>query len=154
MNLVAGRIEGDAVVIGTWRIPLDRQRRPHALQDRRVVVGIRPETFEDVAFAEAGLPQYNVQVEVVEELGSDAFLFFEIDATPVVVEEAVSAKHEDAATLFAQDRDRALFGARVDPRTSARPGSAARVALDPSRLYFFSPDTGDSLLPPSGARAA
>ena len=36
--------------------------------------------------------------------------------------------------------------ARVDARTEARIGSAARLALDPSRLYFFSPETGESLL--------
>ena len=48
--------------------------------------------------------------------------------------------------------DRALFAARVDPRTKARVGGTVRLAVDPSRLYFFSPETGESLLngaPPS-----
>jgi hypothetical protein len=36
--------------------------------------------------------------------------------------------------------------ARVDPRTSARVGQTVRLALDPSRLYFFAPETGVSLL--------
>jgi hypothetical protein len=36
--------------------------------------------------------------------------------------------------------------ARVDPRTSARVGQTVRLALDPSRLYSFAPETGVSLL--------
>jgi hypothetical protein len=36
--------------------------------------------------------------------------------------------------------------ARVDPRTAARVGQPLRLAVDPSRLYYFSPETGESLL--------
>ena len=63
----------------------------------------------------------------------------------VVVEEALSDVADEEATLLVE-RDRALFCARVDPRTSARIGQTVRLAVDPSRLYFFSPDTGESLL--------
>jgi multiple sugar transport system ATP-binding protein len=149
MNLVTATVEADEVLIGTrLRIPLDRGRRPKELKDGRVIVGIRPEAFEDAAYAEPGLPQFDVNVEVVEELGSDAFLFFELDASPIVIEEALSDENleEGDATLFAADRDRAMFGARVDPRTSAAVGSEARLAVDPARLYFFSPETGVNLL--------
>ena len=75
----------------------------------------------------------------------------DVDAPPVVVEQARSDEAEESTTLLAEDRDRALFAARVDPRTAARPGGQARVALDPSRLYFFSPTTGESLLGVSAA---
>ena len=82
---------------------------------------------------------------MLEELGSDAYVFFESDADPVVVEEAQSDDEEDDGQLLA-GRQRALLTARVDPRTSARIGETIRLALEPSRLYFFSPDTGESLL--------
>jgi len=111
------------------------------------VVGIRPEAFEDAAFAPSNLPQIDVRVEVLEELGSDVFLFFEVDAEPVVVEDAVSDEgRDDDGTLIAGERDRALFAARVDARTKARVGQNVRLSVDPSRLYFFSPATGESLL--------
>ena len=145
MNLVTADLDGDSLAIGEHRIALDRERRPQEAGDR-VIVGIRPEAFEDAAYADAGLPQIDVHVKVVEELGSDAFLFFEVDAPPVVVEEAQSAEEDDAARLLAADRHRALFAARVDPRTKAEQGGTARIALDPSRLYFFSPQTGESLV--------
>ena len=51
-------------------------------------------------------------------------------------------------------RDTALFVARVDPRARARAGDRIRLAIDPSRLYFFSPDTGERLLDGAAAPTA
>jgi multiple sugar transport system ATP-binding protein len=142
MNLVRAHV-GDTVGFGSFQIPLDHGRSPNFGGD--VVLGIRPEAFEDAAFAPPSLPQIDVRVEVLEELGSDAYAFFEVDAKPVIVEEALSDEEEEAATLLAV-HERALFAARVDPRTSARVGEQLRLAVDPSRFYFFAPATGDSLL--------
>jgi multiple sugar transport system ATP-binding protein len=145
MNLVNGTIGDGELSIGSLRIPLDRARQPAGVSGGRVIVGIRPEAFEDSAFASSDLPQLDAQVEVVEELGSDAFLFFQVDAAPVVVEEAKDDPEEET-TLLAETGDRALFGARVDPRTRAQVGATVRLSVDPSRFYFFSPDTGESLV--------
>jgi multiple sugar transport system ATP-binding protein len=147
MNLVNATVSDDHIRVGELRVPLDRQRRPAAVADGgRVVLGIRPEAFEDVDFADRGLPTFDVRVNVVEELGSDAFVFFNLDADPVIVEDALADEPEDETTLLAEERDRALFAARVDPRTKATVGGTIRLALDPSRLYFFSPDSGESLV--------
>jgi multiple sugar transport system ATP-binding protein len=143
MNLVEASFGGDAVVLGETSIPLDRDRRPQ-FAGVKVILGIRPEAFEDAAFATPGLPQFDVRVEVVEELGADAFVFFEVDAKPIVVEEAVSTDDEEANLLAA--RNRPLLAARVDPRTAARVGETIRLAVDPARFQFFAPDTGESLL--------
>jgi multiple sugar transport system ATP-binding protein len=142
MNLVNGSVDGDEVSMGSLRLPLTAERRPS--EDGRVVVGIRPETFEDAAFAPSDLPQFDVEVAVLEELGADANVFFRLDADQIVVEEALSDEGDDGATLLAGD-DQALLAARVDPRTKARVGGTIRLTVDPSRLYFFSPDTGQSL---------
>ena len=144
MNLVTGSLADGSVSIGGLEVPLDRERRPTAAGDN-VVVGIRPEAFEDAAFATSGLPQVEVRVEVVEELGSDAYVFFQIDAEAIVVEGATLDEGEDDGKLLAGG-DRGLFAARVDPRTRARPGEPIRLAVDPSRFYFFSPTTGETLL--------
>ena len=116
-------------------------------------MGIRPEAFEDAAFTTADLPQIEVTVEVLESVGSDAYVFFETDADAVVVEDALSDDSNDDGTLLV-DRERALFAARVDPRTTARVGETIRLTVDPSRLYFFSPETGESLLGRAVAVAA
>jgi multiple sugar transport system ATP-binding protein len=145
MNLVEAQLEGDAVTFGTHRIPLDRQHRPRATENGEVILGIRPEAFEDVAYAPEGLPTLDVHVDVLEELGSDAHVFFPVEAQQVVIEDALTDQPEDEATLLAEDRERSLFVARVDARTEAHIGDTVRLAVEPSRLYFFSPDTGESL---------
>jgi multiple sugar transport system ATP-binding protein len=103
---------------------------------------VRPECFEDAHFAAAGLPTLETTVEVVEELGSDAHVFFNVDAPPVTAE-LLEAAEEDQASLLRNEL--ALFTARVDARTTARPGATLRLAIDPARFHFFDPQTGASL---------
>src|SRR5215213_61290 len=141
MNLVEATLDGDDVVFGGMRLPLDQQRRPRLGSDR-VVLGIRPECFEDAEFASPGLPSIDVRIEVVEELGSDAHVFFHVEA-PSVTAELLEAAEEDQAGLLRSDL--ALFTARVDARTRARPGADLRLAIDPARFHFFDLDTGASL---------
>jgi multiple sugar transport system ATP-binding protein len=149
MNLIETDVGGDAVGLGGHSIPLDRERRPKFASEGKAIVGVRPEAFEDVAFAASGLPQIDVRVEVIEELGSDAHLFFQLPgAKAVVVEEAVRDEDGEDASLLV-DADDTLFTARVDARTEARVGETVRLAVDPSRFYFFSPETGESLLRPA-----
>src|SRR5581483_34791 len=84
----------------------------------------------------------DVQVEVLEELGSDAHVFFLVDAPHVTAESIEADEHE--ATLLALEK--ALFTARVDARTRARVGGRLTLAVDPQRFHFFDPVTGASLL--------
>jgi multiple sugar transport system ATP-binding protein len=141
MNLVDAAIAEGEAAFGQFRIPLDTDRRPPA-SARRVVLGIRPEAFEDAMLAPPGMPTIEIQVEVLEELGSDAYVFFGVDA-PRITAEAVEASAEDASLLA---EERALFTARVDPRSAARVGSRLRLAVDPARFHFFDPETGASLV--------
>jgi multiple sugar transport system ATP-binding protein len=145
MNLVEAQVSADAVSIGDLTIPLDRSRRPKFAEGGRVIVGIRPEAFEDIAFSEKGLPQVDVQVDVLEELGSDSHLFFQLGVEPIVVEEARTDDEDDDAQLLAGG-DRGFFAARVDARTQAKVGQTITLSVDPARLYFFSPETGETLI--------
>jgi multiple sugar transport system ATP-binding protein len=140
MNLVRANV-GDRVAFGRYTLPLNGGGHP----DGDLIFGIRPEAFEDTAFAPADLPRIDVHVEVLEELGSDAYVFFEVDAQQVVVEDAISDEAEDVSGLLAAAQGRALFAARVDSRTKARVGHDLTLAVDPSRFYFFSPETGERL---------
>ena len=142
MNLVEATIDGDEVAFGQFRVPLNPLRRP-AGGTRRVVLGIRPEGFEDAAFASRDLPALDADVFVVEELGSDAHVFFPVDA-PRLTPEAVEAEGEDHDRLLVSEA--ALLNARVDPRSAARVGGKLRVSVDPARFHFFDPDSGASLL--------
>ncbi len=139
MNLVEAEIDGDAVVFGQYRVPLAPGRRPPAGVSK-LILGIRPESFEDVAFA-SELPSIDVGVEVLEELGSDAHVFFRVDAAPITAE-VLEAAPGDGALLAS---DGALFTARVDTRTAARVGGRLGLGVDASRFQFFDGDTGARL---------
>ena len=145
MNLVEATIEDDEVVFGQFRVRLHPPRRPARGRAQRVVLGIRPEVFGDAQLASAALPRLDVVVEVVEELGSDAHVFFPVDA-PAITSETLEAS-DDQTTLLADTK--ALFNARVSPGTAARVGRRLSLALDPARFHFFDATTGTSLLLPS-----
>ncbi len=136
MNLVEAEVRDGALSFGSVRIPLPVRATPPA---GRVIAGLRPECFEDAALADSSLPHVDVRVEVVEELGADTHVIFEVDAPPVDVSEVREAAGDEDALLAVEG---ALFTARVDPLTAARPGAPLRLAVDPSRFHYFDPQTG------------
>jgi multiple sugar transport system ATP-binding protein len=147
MNLVEGAIDGDEVAFGGFRVPLDPARRPPG-GSRPVVVGVRPEAFDAVAFAAPGATTFTIVPVVVEELGSDAHVFFRLDAEAV----ATDVSGRDEAALLPESK--ALFSARIDPRARARVGEPLELALDSARLHFFDPESGNTLLPAVRAEGA
>jgi multiple sugar transport system ATP-binding protein len=134
MNLVEADVSDGAIRFGGYTIPF-----AGAPAASRVIAGIRPESFEDAAFADPTLPQIDVDVQVVEDLGADAHVIFPVDAPPVDVSEVREAAGDEEALMPA---DRAVFTARVDPQTSAQVGRTLRLAVDPARFHFFDPATG------------
>jgi multiple sugar transport system ATP-binding protein len=143
MNLVEATIADGDVVFGQLRVKLNPSRRPEGRDTGPVILGIRPEAFEDASFVSAELPTIDVEVVVLEELGSDAHVFFRVHATRIAAE--TLGEDEDTTTDLVTDRG-SLLNARVDPRTSARVGSTVRLTVDPTRFQFFDADTGSSLL--------
>jgi multiple sugar transport system ATP-binding protein len=148
MNLVEAVVSGGTAAFAGWELPLDPARLPS--REGRVILGIRPEAFEDASLADPSLPMVEVNVLVLEELGSDSHVIFSIDAPRVEAEELRAAADNEDEALLADDR--AVWNARVAARTEARPGAPLRLAVDPTQLYFFDPGTGGSLS--AGTRAA
>ena len=143
MNLVEATIADGEVAFGQLRVKLDPARRPKGCESGPVILGIRPETFEDAAFASEELPTIDVEVVVLEELGADAHVFFRVHATRIAAE--TLGEDEDTTADLVTDRG-SLLNARVDPRTAARVGGSLRLAVDPSRFHFFDPVSGASLI--------
>jgi multiple sugar transport system ATP-binding protein len=141
MNLVEARIADGEAVFGEHRVPLLPHRVP-ADGARLVVLGMRPESFEDAAFSSSDLPILDVRVAVLEELGSDAYVFFAVD-TKAAGPDTRDSRTDGETTLTETG---ALLSARVDPRTTARVGDRLRLAVDPARFHFFDLESGASLL--------
>jgi multiple sugar transport system ATP-binding protein len=137
MNLVEAEIVDGELRFGSYAIPLGA---PAATRAGHVIAGIRPEAFEDAAFADPALPQVDVQIEVVEELGADTHVIFTVDAPRVEVSDVREAAGDEDASLVAVEGS--LFTARVNPGTTARPGAKLRLAVDPARFHYFDSETG------------
>ena len=138
MNLVEATVDGDVVRFGRHAVPLDPERRPG--RTGPVVLGVRPEAFEDAAFADARLPRFDAQVDVLEQLGADTHACFRVDARRPDVD--LGTDDEDGSLLAEQAT---LFTARVDPRSTVRQGTVATLAVDPRAFHFFDVGTGAAL---------
>jgi multiple sugar transport system ATP-binding protein len=144
MNLVDAVVDDGVVSFAGLRIPLHAGRRPPA--GGPVILGVRPEAFERADFAPAGLPQLEVDVAVVEELGSETHVIFPLDAGRIDAEEVRAAVEDDSEGTLLADDERTLFTGRVSPRARVRAGDRLRLALDPEQLYFFDPESRRSLM--------
>ena len=65
----------------------------------------------------------------------------------MVAEDLRATVDEPIEGLMADDQ-RAVFNARVDPRTTATVGSSLRLAVDPGQFHFFDPENGGTLRTP------
>jgi multiple sugar transport system ATP-binding protein len=153
MNLVEARlVERDGalrVVFGPHELDVPGSRpAPREWAGRPVVLGIRPEDIG--ALAGPDVPEgrrLDVTVDIREDMGSEVFLHFAVDAPPVVAEELKEIVGDEA--LAAADvqthHHGSPFVARVPRGTDAREGEPARLAVETERLQFFDPATGDAI---------
>ncbi len=87
-------------------MPLAQGRRPRHFGSQ-VILGIRAEA-EDAAVADRGAPQFGVEVSVLEELGSDVYVVFPVDAKRVSI--GITADVSEELALLADEA--ASFTAR------------------------------------------
>ena len=149
MNLVRGELDGETIRFAGHGVPLDARRRPRPGSPAQMILGIRPEDFQDARFSPPGLPTIDVEIALVEDLGPEALAFFALDAERVESDAlGVTSQGADQEALMADDR-RARFCATLDPATEARRGATCRLTVNPARFHFFSPYDGESLLAPA-----
>jgi len=145
MNLyeAALRIEGEQamVTIGSQSVvlaPTVLSTRP-ALRhyaDRPVIIGIRPEDFEDVAM-ETDVPaerRITAPVSLIEALGSELMVHFSVDA------KVVDSGDPDAPAERGIEGTANAVG-RFSPRSQVRMGETAEIAVDTEQMHFFDPET-------------
>jgi len=137
MNFVRGRLSGDGVELGPYRIELPAalggKIRADAGPD--VIVGLRPEEFEDVRVDGAGAATVMpALVEITEQLGPETYAYFRVEGLEVV--EIGDRPVELAGAL----------SARLDPRTRAAAGERLNLAVAADGLHLFDPETGQSLV--------
>jgi multiple sugar transport system ATP-binding protein len=158
MNLVeAELVERDAglgVRFGPHdlRVPAETvETRPElrSYVGRTIALGIRPEDMEDPA-EPASLSvdeRLDVVVDIREDMGSEVFVHFAVDAPPVVAEELKEIVGGEAlAAADAQTHHHGSpFIARVARGSSARERTKISLAVSTRHLHFFDLETGEAI---------
>ena len=115
-------------------------------EDKEIVLGIRPEAFEDYVYANKNefSEEININVSLLEQLGSDTYIHFYKDLSPVqteAIEEILADEGEDISVLGTQTK----FIARINPNATIEEGKNIKLSINPSKLHFFNPETGLSI---------
>jgi multiple sugar transport system ATP-binding protein len=137
MNVLQARVERGAAIVGETRLPVPGL---DAHEGRDVLVGIRPESFEDAVLADGdGRPRLPGRVELRESLGSEVLIHFStagrLAATDELLELAEDVGDDRAA-------ERATLVGRFSPKTRVREGDTIEVAVDVDALHVFDAKTG------------
>ena len=122
---------------------------PESLKDyegKEIVLGVRPEAFEDSVYAnkQEFSEEINIHVSLLEQLGSDTYIHFYKDINPVqteAIEEILADEGEDISVLGTQTK----FIARINPNATIEEGKTITLSINPSKLHFFNPETGLSI---------
>ena len=149
MNFLPGGLEDGRLrtALGDVQLPSEVAAKVRqAGAGRDLIVGIRPEHFEDAALVEgrraAGLT-FKATVDVLESLGADKYAYFRLQggrATAQELEELAA----DAGTGDAPGGSDQVV-ARLDPASQAREGRQLELWFDPAKLYLFNPGNGAHL---------
>ena len=109
-----------------------------------LVVGARPEHFEDADLVDAGegTVTFDATVELVEWLGNELVVHFGIDAE---VPGHLRELGEELELEELTNEDRIAVVARLDADSGATEGDTIRMVLDTSEVLLFDAATGDRL---------
>jgi multiple sugar transport system ATP-binding protein len=147
MNMLSGELSGDTLRLPMVevRLPEDVRARLGAEPPKRVVVGIRPEHFQDASLvgdaADRGTT-FKTKVDVVEWLGSELYVHFQVGEDTGVAE---LADVSDLGTVEVPGASGDMV-ARIDPASRITKGEEAELWLDAGRLLLFDPESGRNLL--------
>ncbi|MBV8710888.1 MAG: ATP-binding cassette domain-containing protein, partial [Solirubrobacterales bacterium] len=154
MNFLPGHIDGETVRLPMGDVPIpahlrSRLQARHADGGSRdVIVGIRPEHFEDATVAGEAIKglHFRAKVAVVESMGSELYAYFDL-----ATDRAESQQLEELAR-DAQLEDLPTHGdsattvvARLDAASKAEQGAEIELVLECEEIKLFDPKDGTSL---------
>jgi multiple sugar transport system ATP-binding protein len=147
MNLLEGTVEAGQLRTSLATVPLDddlRRRLDGHDPGRALIVGIRPEDFEDASLV--GEQRHGhvltAVVDVLEATGSDVY------AHLLVERSGAAARDAAAMAIDAQQEESSITAdvvARLDASSALREGEPAKLWLDTGHIHLFDADTGERL---------
>ena len=150
MNFLPGQVEGNTLHTPFGDAELPGEVRARLQQNgggaKEVLIGSRPEHFEDAAHAPEAPDQlrFKTKVDVVESMGSELYVYFDVAAQGVESAElnelAADAGMEDLPSHGGGQQ----IVARLSAESRATPGHEVDLVLDLARIKLFD-HSGNSL---------
>ncbi|WP_127357437.1 ABC transporter ATP-binding protein [Actinacidiphila soli] len=151
MNFLHATLENDALSTSLGVLPMqDRVRQTLARENvpRELIVGFRPEDFEDASLVDpsrSGIT-FTVTVDVLESLGSDVFVHFTDPGGRASTSELDELAADSGLTDTGETGHQVV--ARLSAETRAREGQPIELWLNTLKGHIFDPATGVNLTHP------
>jgi len=144
MNFLPAEVRGSSLETPFGPIQLDEKRASKLAGHDLVMIGIRPEYFEDAAFVDEAKRQhgsvFTARVDVKEWLGDSQYAYIPYEAP-----EAIRTKLRELSKELDSEELRTQAIVSIDASSRLREGRDAEFWLDTRRAHVFDPETGDNL---------
>jgi multiple sugar transport system ATP-binding protein len=113
---------------------------------RDLIMGLRPEHFEDAALVDGKRDEgltFPAVVDVLESLGADKFAYFRVQGARATARELEELAADAGAAEAPGAGDQVV--ARLDAASRAHEGETLRLWVDTRRLHLFNPADGAHL---------
>jgi multiple sugar transport system ATP-binding protein len=131
-------------------VPLpERLRKAAEAADapRDLVLGIRPEHFEDAALVDDAVKTrgatFTGEVDVVEEMGSDKYVYFTLQGAKASSAELDELAADSGSSEVPTDDGQVVTRLSVESR--ARENEQLSVWFDTDKIHLFNPKTGETI---------
>jgi len=150
MNFLPGELDGDTLRTAFGSTPLPGRLRARLNGGGDVIVGIRPEHFEDAEIAGPDAPgmRFRAKPAVVESMGSELYAYFDVQSaarSAELSELAHDAGLDDVPAHGAGETTQVV--ARLDAASRAQAGQEVELRLDTEQIKLFDPAGGRTLTP-------
>jgi multiple sugar transport system ATP-binding protein len=151
MNFFSGAIDGNVIHTPMGEVPLvDEIRRSlesHSSGRKDVIIGVRPEDFEDANFAPEGHEGWTFEapIELTESMGAEIYAHFDFDQGNQLESDELRELQEDAGTSDVPSSSSGHAVARVDAGSGVTAGQRTKLWLNTEKIHVFDPSDGHSM---------
>jgi multiple sugar transport system ATP-binding protein len=165
MNFIRAKLEkengGYVATFGKTRLPLSKQAIEEAKEKggdldqyggKEVVLGIRPEHIEDSEVNDdidtSGGNTMEVEPQVIESMGSEKYLYFEVGEEHAADLDSVAEMTDDGGDDEGGSPEGGgdMMVARIAAESGARQGKKVRLAMDAEHIRLFDLETEEAIL--------
>ncbi|MDQ6608076.1 MAG: sn-glycerol-3-phosphate ABC transporter ATP-binding protein UgpC [Actinomycetota bacterium] len=150
MNFLGGELDGATLKlpIGTVELAPDMKSRLDGDGQRQVIVGLRPEDFEDASLVgerNHGI-KFKTHIDVLESMGSEYYAYFVVESERVSSSELDELAQDTGAADLSSSHGGSQVVARLEAASKVKQGQDCELWYDTAHLHLFDPESGRSLL--------